>query len=260
MFLDSLQIPLRPYIDDWDKEAGAAETETDADEGESSKALGETVYVREDEGVTIEKGEENDVDDGQVERHKHDNGLASSEHERTIESVPETTVKCFFTDLNFGFVAVVASEIPQMVGLPFQQDWRISFRLEKNHKRKHYPRNDESDPLGPSPADSGALSNEAANDRTEDWAHKGGSGEDWERVNPLHRTPKIRDGPTSASKRSRSEEASEEAECELSANIRGKPGCHNENHIYGKSSYVDWISTDGLRNRSSEEASSTETD
>ncbi len=84
LFLDLLQIPVRPNVYQRDEEASAEKTDADADKCESSQALGETICLSEDKSITVEKSEENDVNDGQVERNKHDDGLSSCKQQRSI--------------------------------------------------------------------------------------------------------------------------------------------------------------------------------
>jgi len=57
----------------------------------------------------------------------------------------------FLSNLYFGAVSVVACQLSKMFRLPFEQDRRVGFRLKKYDKAEHKTRDDEGDPLNPSP-------------------------------------------------------------------------------------------------------------
>lgn len=65
------------------------------------------MYLTEDVGVAIKEGEEDDVDDGEVEGYEHDDGFGEGEEKRAPEVAAEAPDERFGGDFEGGGVAVV---------------------------------------------------------------------------------------------------------------------------------------------------------
>ena len=147
-----------------------------------------------------------------------------------------------------------------MSGFPFKKDGGIGFWLEKDDEGEDEAGDNEGDPFCPTPGDEGVFAYEATYDWAEDGTHESCVGEDGKHVHSLHGTPQIGYGSSSAGQGCRAEEACDEAESELSANIRGERRCHDEDHVEGEGCDVDRISSDRFGDGTCEESACPETD
>lgn len=116
--LDGGEVALGPGMDEGHEETGEAEAEADAEEGEAGDALREAVRLGENEGVAVQEGEEDDVYDGQVQCDEHDDGFAEGEDERAVERMREAVQEGFVPNFHFCAIAVVGSEVSEVVGFP----------------------------------------------------------------------------------------------------------------------------------------------
>ena len=62
------EIAFRPLVEEGDPEGGEEDADAEAEEEEACDSLAEGVGLLEDVGVAGEEAEEDDVDDGHVER------------------------------------------------------------------------------------------------------------------------------------------------------------------------------------------------
>lgn len=131
----------------------------------------------------------------------------------------EAVEEGFLPDFHFCAIAVVGSEVPEVVGFPFQEDRGVGFGLEEDEEGEDEAGDDEGDPFGPAPGNEGGFADKATDNRAADGAHEGSGGEHGEGVNALHGAPEIGDRPAGAGQRSGSETASYEAKSELSADV-----------------------------------------
>lgn len=117
--LDGAQLALRSARDVGHQGGGAEQTDCDAEEAEARDALGGVVDVLEDVGVAVEEGEEDDVDDGEVEGDEHYDWFRGGEEEGAVEGAAEAGDEGFLADFDFGAVALVAGVGAQVGRFPF---------------------------------------------------------------------------------------------------------------------------------------------
>lgn len=218
---DAGEVAERPAVDEGNEEGGGAETEGDTEEGEAGEALGEAVSVGEDEGVAVEEGEEDDVDNGEIERDEDDDRFGGGEQEGPVQRCAKAADEGLGADLDGGAVAGVAGDGAEVGGFPLQQHGRVGFGLEGEDEDEDEGADDEGEPFAPAPTDAAGLADEAADHEAEDRAEEGGVGEDGEGVDALHGGPEVGDGPARAGEGRGAEEAGEEAERELGADVGG---------------------------------------
>ncbi len=72
----------------------------------------------EDERVAIEKGEKDDIDDGQVQSDEDDDRLTECENKRTVKGSAKSSKETNVSDFDFRSIPVIASELPQVRGFP----------------------------------------------------------------------------------------------------------------------------------------------
>ena len=84
VLFDGGEVALGPGVDQGHEAGGEAEPDADAEEGEAGETFAEVVGFGEDEGVAVEEGKEDDVDDGQVEGDEHDDRFAECEEEGAV--------------------------------------------------------------------------------------------------------------------------------------------------------------------------------
>ncbi|TGO12657.1 hypothetical protein BTUL_0084g00150 [Botrytis tulipae] len=75
----SFEIFLRPVVDQRDETRGETEPDGNTEECESGESLAEIVRFPKYVCVSVEKGEEDNVYDGEIEREEHDDGFARDE-------------------------------------------------------------------------------------------------------------------------------------------------------------------------------------
>ena len=110
-----------------------------------------SIRFREDEGIAIEKCEEDDIDDCQVQCNEYDDGLAEREDERSVESSSKSSDKGNVSDLDLSFIPIIASQLPQVCGFPLQKSRSICLGLEEDDEGKDESGNDQSNPVAPTP-------------------------------------------------------------------------------------------------------------
>ena len=148
---DLLDVALGPFVDDRYQRRCAEESDDDVEEADPSQTLRDAVGFLEDVGVAVEEGEEDDVDYCEVERQKDDDRLSYGQEDGAVQGTSESNVECLLADLDRCSVSVVSGDGAQVLCFPFEQGLWICFRLEKDDSTKYKARDDESDPLGPSP-------------------------------------------------------------------------------------------------------------
>ena len=83
--MDLGEVALGPDVDGRDEGRGTAEADAYADEAKAGDALGETVRLREDKGVAVEEGEEDDVDNCEVKGKEHNDRFTERKEEGPIK-------------------------------------------------------------------------------------------------------------------------------------------------------------------------------
>jgi hypothetical protein len=105
----------------------------------------------EDELEARQEGEEDDVDDCQVEGEEGDDGLEDEQLERAVEIVQEPVDEPGVLDFKAGFVVVVAGDAAQLRGLPFEKDGRVGLGKEEEEQDQDEAGPDQRDPFTPAP-------------------------------------------------------------------------------------------------------------
>lgn len=167
------------------------------------------------------------------------------------EAVQEGLVPNF----HFCAVAVVGSEVSEVVGFPLQEDRGVGFGLEEDDEEEDEGGDDQGDPFGPAPGDEGGFADEATDYGATNGTHERSGGKNGESVDTLHGAPEIGDGPAGAGQRSGSETTGYEPESELGADVRCESGSHDKDHVEGQCGDIDRIAADSFGDRSCEESS-----
>ena len=95
--------------------------------------MGEAVDVGEDKGITIQEGKEQDIDDGQVQSQEHDNRFSDGKKEGPVESTEKTMQEFLLANLELRAISIIIHQGTEVSRFPFQESWRVCFRLKENH-------------------------------------------------------------------------------------------------------------------------------
>lgn len=82
--MDLPEIALGPAVNERHDGRSAEQTKNDASEADTRQALRDAVCILEDVGVAVQKREEDDVNDREVEGKNHDDRLSGSQNEWAV--------------------------------------------------------------------------------------------------------------------------------------------------------------------------------
>ena len=252
----AFELPICPG----DQAGGGAEADFHGQQAEEGLALGEAEGLAENEPVTCEECEEDDVHDGEIERDQHDDGLGGEEGEGAVQVVQHAPTETRGTDLDFGAVPLVPRDVAQVQRLPLQQGRPIRLRHEQDTGHEYQPGPDQRDPVHPAPAEDARLADPRPHHGAEHGAGEGGVGEEREHHRPLCRGPHVADAAPRRGQRRRPEQAREEAADQLRAEIGRQRRRHLKRHEEEQRHDVDGTPPDRLAERRREKGPAPEAD
>lgn len=232
-------------VDDRYEQEGELEADKHRDEDDVAEALSDAVRVLEDVGPSNEKCEENDIDDGQVQRHSEDDRLR--EHEEWSRHADlEPTEQRRLDNLMLRPEPVIPSHTPQVLRLPTQKQRRVCLGHEEEHPADHQAREDQHGPLCPPPAHDRRRPNIRTHDRAKHRPPKRSNRIKRESPRLLDTIKHVRHAATRADKRRRRRAPRKEAEDDLRAKAGRQPGRHDPDHEDGHGPRVDGVAAERL--------------
>ena len=140
-------------------------------------------------------------------------------------------------------VSIVARQLAQMLGTPFQQHRAVRLRLGEQHKNQRGADDYQGDPVGPGEADLGRVGTDYG---TQNGSRIGGEGDQRQAEGELHGSPDVADRAARHCHRAGREHGTYEAEGE-SSTVIGRQGLgHDEQQYHNHGAEIDGIAAEGF--------------